>query len=352
MRACFAAALGLAILALPMPGDAQEQATPAPEAAPEVTPEATPEPAPAPEGEGSAPVEGEATPPERPRFPPVVVIPIALGRTPAEAAAAIRDVVAGQLRPLVERREVLVLSDEATVAAAAACTDAACVGAIVAAQGAISGVLIRMDRRRNRDPITVMLGVVDPVSGASRGEPVQGEVPRDQLEDPTEALGPVTAQLAPLMPPAPRTTTLLVASNVDEATVTIDEQEVGTTPLPPGNITPGEHTVAVSRPGYLVQSHRVEIAAGQAMRLNFDLEPTPQTAAGDGTDLQAGFGGEDLGTGGGGGDGGGDSILSKWWFWTAIGGVVVVGVLIGIIAAAASGGPEQQEAVAVPPIMR
>jgi hypothetical protein len=259
----------------------------------------------------------------------------------------VREAVAEQIRANVLRRNVVVLTDEEKLTAAAACEDAPCIGAIVAGEGAISGILIRMERRRTRDPLTVMIGVVDPVSGANRGEPVSGEVPTEHLEMPQETLAPLTAQLAPLMPAPPRSTTLLVASNVDEATVSVDGQEVGTTPLAPGNITPGEHTVSVSRPGYLVQSHRIEIAAGQAARLNFDLEPTPETAAGDAADLQAGFGGGDAG---GGSAGGGDSILTKWWFWTAIGGAVVIGVLIGVIAAVASG-PEQEEAILVPPIV-
>jgi hypothetical protein len=333
----------LAILAAPTTAAAQETETPAPEEG-----ESTGE---APEADGAAP--GEAT--EEPAAaesapappPPVVIIPITIGRVPAETATAIRDAVAEQLRPSVRRREVVTLDDEEKLATAAACEDAACIGSIVAGEGATSGVLVRMERRRPRDPLTLMIGVVDPVSGANRGDPVNGEIPREDLEAPAELLAPLIAQLASLMPAPPRRTTLLVASNIDEATVSVDGQEVGTTPIAPGDIAPGEHTVSVSRPGYLVQSHRIEIAAGQAARLNFDLEPTPETAAGDAADLSAGFGG---GEAGGGSTGGGDSILTQWWFWTAIGGAVVLGVLIGVIAAVASG-PEQEEAILVPPIV-
>ncbi len=349
MRAPLAWLSALAMLAAPVHAAAQEGETPSETPAPQEGP--------APDG----PDASDADPPDDadeppaaepsgpPPTPPVVIIPIAIGRVPAEAATAVRDAVAEQLRPSVRRREVVILEDEEKTTAAAECTDAACIGAIVAGEGAISGVLVRMERRRPRDPLTVMVGVVDPVSGANRGEPVSGEIPRDQLEAPAELLAPLTAQLASSMPEPPRSTTLLVASNVDEATVTVDDQEVGTTPLAPGDIVPGDHTVTVTRPGYLAQTRRITIEAGQAARLDFDLEPTSETAAGDAADLQAGFGGGD--TGGGGGGAGDDSLLSKWWFWTAIGGgVVVIGVLIGVIAAVASS-PSQEEAVFVPPIV-
>jgi hypothetical protein len=301
-------------------------------------------------GEADVPAEAETETPvaSPPRVPPVVVLPISIGRVPEETAVAVGEAVAEQLRPSVRRRDVVVIADEETLAAAAACADAPCIGAIIAGAGGISGVLVRMERARPRDPVTVMIGVVDPVSGAARGEPVRGEIPEEQVETPVETVQPLAEELAPLMPPAPRRTTLLVAANVDGATVSVDDQEVGTTPLAPGNIVPGEHTISVARPGYLVQSHRIEITAGQAARVNFDLEPTPETAAGDGADLTAGFGGGDPQSSGGGG-----SVLSQWWFWAAVGGgAIVVGVLIGVVAAIASSGPGQQEAISVPPIMQ
>ncbi len=341
-----ASLFALALLAAPHRAAAQEAETGATTAEGEQTGEAAPDAEEAPaEGEAeAAPAEPSGpTPP-----PPVALLPITIGRVPAEVSALVRDTVAEQLRPHVHRREVVVLTDEEKVAAATACADAPCIGAIVAAEGAISGVLLRMERARPRDPLKVMIGVVDPVSGASHGEPVSVEIPREQLEAPQELLAPLTDALSSLMPPAPRHTTLLVASNVDEATVRVDDQEVGTTPIAPGNIAPGEHTVMVTRPGYLAQSQRIEVTAGQAARLNFDLEPTPETAAGDSADLSAGFGGGEAG----GDTSGGGSLLSEWWFWAAVGGgAVVLGVLIGVIAAVASAGPGQEEAISVPPIV-
>ncbi|MBW2465529.1 MAG: PEGA domain-containing protein, partial [Deltaproteobacteria bacterium] len=192
------------------------------------------------------------------------------------------------------------------------------------------------------------------VSGARRGAAVEGEVPRDQIATPAEALAPLTSQLAALMPEPPRSTTLLVAVNVDGATVNVDEQEVGESPLAPGAINPGEHTVTVGRTGYLVQSQRIDIARGQQVRLNFDLAPTAEQAAAEalaggalGADAAAAGGADGSDAGTSDDDGG---ILTKWWLWAGVGGVVVLAVLIGVIAAA-SGGNGQLEAVSVPPIM-
>ncbi|MBW2461704.1 MAG: PEGA domain-containing protein [Deltaproteobacteria bacterium] len=357
MRACFVLLLALAVPGLAL---AQQEPTTAPAAEGPETP-----PAPGTEGAAAeaaaqevAPVEAAAETPvpeaASAAAPPVLVIPVWNDRVPAPAASAIRDAVAEQLRPLVRRREVQVLGEEEALAAARACADAPCLGAIIAGAGAISGVMIQMERRRSRDPVKVTLGVLDPVSGASRGETVEGEVPRDQIATPTEALAPLTSQLAALMPEPPRSTTLLVAVNVDGAVVSVDEQEVGESPLAPGAINPGEHTVTVGRTGYLVQSQRVDIARGQHVRLNFDLAPTAEQAAAEalaggalGADSAAAGGANGSDTGTGDDDGG---ILTKWWLWAGVGGVVVLAVLIGVIAAS-SGGNGQLEAVSVPPIM-
>lgn len=356
MRACLALLLALAV-----PGTALAQqeptANPAP-AAEGAAPAAAADPAEntappvaetvAPDGEapGTAAVQGPAP------VPPVLVIPVWNERVPAVAAAAIRDAVAEQLRPLVRRRDVQMLGEEADLEAAQACADAPCLGTLVAGAGAISGVLVNLERRRPRDPVKVTLTVVDPVSGAPRAPAVEGEIPRDQLGTPAEALAALTAQLAPLMPEPPRTTTLLVAVNVDEATISIDEQEVGQSPLAPGAVNPGEHMVTVGRPGYLMQTRRIDVAQGQRTRMNFDLVPTAEQAAAEAIGGGGSLGSEAAATAAA-DDGSGEddgSILGKWWLWAGVGGVVVLAVLIGVIAAASSG-DGQQEAVTVPPIM-
>jgi hypothetical protein len=279
--------------------------------------------------------------------PVVVVLPIASDRVNPPIASAIRDAVGAALRTIVRHREVVSLGDEATLTAARECTDAPCVGAIIAAANGISGVIVRMDRRRTRDPVHVMIGVVDPVSGSARGTPVEVDVPVEQVESPSELVAPLVAGLAERMPPPPLRTTLLVTSNVDGANVNVDGAEVGETPIAPGGVPPGRHVVTVTRPGFLVQRREIELEAGQAGRIDFVLEPTPEQAAADArgdenADLVGYEGLED--------DEGDESLFSQWWFWAAVGGgAVLVGVLTGVIIAVASSGGGQ-EGIPVPPL--
>jgi hypothetical protein len=295
----------------------------------------------------AAPAQAAPAAPATPAVPPVVVIPVAADTVNPPIAQAVLDAVTAQLRPLVARRDVVPLGDQATLDAVKACTDSACVGGIVARAGAISGVLIRMDRRRPRDPVNVVIGVVDPVSGNPRGEPVTGAIPRESVEAPADVLAPLVASLAPLMPAAPRRTTLLVASNVDGAAVRVDETEVGRTPLAPGNVEPGRHVVTVTRPGFLVQRRELEIEAGQHARIDIDLEPTAEQAASDAlsdAETHGGVAGE-------GGAGGEESLLEQWWFWAAVGGgAVAIGIITAVIIVASSGDNMVQTGIPIPPI--
>ncbi len=296
-------------------------------------------------GTGDAAPPPTALPGARP-VPPVAVLPVASERVSPPIASAIRDSVAEALRGMLVHREVVALGDEATLATAAACTNAPCVGAIVMQANAIAGVIVRMDRHRPHDPVHVMIGVVDPVSGNPRGAPVEGDVPAEQVESPGEAIAAVVGRLANDLPGPPLRTTLLVASNVDGAAVNVDDASVGETPLPPGDVEPGRHVVTVTRPGFLVQRHEIEVAAGDAARLDFDLEPTREQAAADaaGDQNAALVGYEGLETEEDGG------LLSKWWFWAAAGGgLVVVGVLTGVIIAVASSSGSTN-GIPVPPL--
>lgn len=229
--------------------------------------EASPEAAPA----AAAQAESSA--------PPVLVVPIAGSKVGEEASAAIVAALIEQLRPHVQRRDVTRLEAPEALAAAAACTDATCIGGLVASAGAVSGVIVRMDRRRTRDPIAIGIEVVDPVSGNPRAEAATLELAADVA--PTEALAPLVDGLRALMPRPPPRTTLLIAANVDEADVTVNGRAIGTTPLPPGELPPGTYVVAISKEGFLPQRRSVNVNRGQSARVDFDLEPSAEQAAAD-----------------------------------------------------------------------
>ena len=57
------------------------------------------------------------------------------------------------------------------------------------------------------------------------------------------------------------------------ATVLIDEEPAGTTPLAPVALTPGSHTVRVRLPGFTEYSDVVQIVAGQPLELPVELFP-------------------------------------------------------------------------------
>ncbi len=64
---------------------------------------------------------------------------------------------------------------------------------------------------------------------------------------------------------------LAVFSQVDGASVIIDGQERGNTPLFINNIVPGEHDVAITSPGFVSRTVRVQTTVGYKLTINFQL---------------------------------------------------------------------------------
>ncbi len=72
----------------------------------------------------------------------------------------------------------------------------------------------------------------------------------------------------------PRTGTLRVQSNLAGATVRIDDDSLGETPVPvPVELSPGEHPLEVQREGYLPFRAQVQVAAGVNTTAYADLVP-------------------------------------------------------------------------------
>jgi PEGA domain len=80
----------------------------------------------------------------------------------------------------------------------------------------------------------------------------------------------------PIPPPMPAmpvsdTGTLIIDSMLEGATVEVDGKEIGTTPLPPTQLRPGNHTIKVSKRGFLALLDVVTIGAGLDSRFSADL---------------------------------------------------------------------------------
>lgn len=85
----------------------------------------------------------------------------------------------------------------------------------------------------------------------------------------------VTLVEPPETPDAPGT--LVIASNAIGATITLDGEEVGVTPLADGvAVSPGPHVVELSRTGYRTQRVTVSIHAGEVEHLDVSLRSLEQ----------------------------------------------------------------------------
>jgi hypothetical protein len=93
---------------------------------------------------------------------------------------------------------------------------------------------------------------------------------------PVEA-GRISEVTAPLFPD---TGALAITSIPAGATVVVDGMTAGTTPVTAGNLTAGNHTIAVSLDGYTSLQQTVTIIAGQTLPVTIGLSPLPpQTTA-------------------------------------------------------------------------
>ncbi len=65
---------------------------------------------------------------------------------------------------------------------------------------------------------------------------------------------------------------LQILTNPDDATVTIDGRERGSTPLTIDSIEPGRYSLEVTKPGYYVERRRIQVVPGQSLVVEVDLE--------------------------------------------------------------------------------
>lgn len=100
---------------------------------------------------------------------------------------------------------------------------------------------------------------------------------------------------------------VLVVHSDPTASVSVDGTAMGTTPME-APVSPGSHTITLSRSGYATRTTTVVVNGGEKKQLSLSL------------DAESG-------------------ITSKWWFWTGI-GVVVVGataVTVGMLTSRDAG---------------
>lgn len=265
--------------------------------------------------------------------PPLLLIPVPGAGLTEELASAILETSLAALRSMVERREVRSSMDGDVITAVAECADAACIGAKVSELGGVGAVLVRMGRANARAPFTVTYEVVAAVTGDRSGEPVTATLDGDAEGSPAATLGPVLAQLRPLLPPAPVRATLLLAINVDGAAVTVDGEAAGESPIGPIEVRPGRRTVRVTRAGFSNYQRNVEITP-EGLRINIDLEPDEQELARLLAAEEAAAEGRP--------SGGATSEVwyKRWYVWAGAGGAVLLTAII--IGVAASGGASQQ----------
>jgi hypothetical protein len=192
----------------------------------------------------------------------------------------------------------------------------------------------------------------------------------------------VTFALFPNRVEARRSTGIVVYSLTDGADIVVDGVKIGTVPMEALiPLTPGRHTLKITKPGYAERTEIVDIRSGQELEFELDLLPYAgvfkiNTNA---VDASLWLDGKPFGTlpfdgeipmgdhtlkvvapgfhpsqktltieGGqmvtlrfdlepapivAGGEG---SILGKWWFWTAAGAVVIGGVT-GVVLATGGG---------------
>ncbi|MCB9624516.1 MAG: PEGA domain-containing protein [Sandaracinus sp.] len=256
------------------------------------------------------------------------MIPRLEGAEPLAPAWA--EAIASQLSAAAPGRDVRAMA----VAAAAEC-DATCLGARIADAGASLGVLldVRVQVARNVRSVAVTLSAVAPVSGETLVEPMAVAFTDGA---PVVALDAIVARM-PAPPPPPAR--LVVAVDVDGATVEVDGAAIGQSPLAPVELAPGPHEVTVRARGHEDFARRVEVTA-EGARVDVRLTPAADEAA----RLAAADQGTTFDT-----VETDDPLWKKWWLWAAVGGAVVVGLVVGI-AVAASGGEGGGGGFPVPPI--
>ena len=206
--------------------------------------------------------------------------------------------------PMTGGRPVLPLMADAMRDQLGACADAPCAGAIIANAGAFGAVIARLSRASARRPLTLTLDMIDPVSGSPR-LPQQSATLTDAATT-AAALAPLTAALAPSMfSPPPPPPTLLVTVNVDGASVRIDDQDLGLSPVARATLTPGHHIITVTHPEYLSARRAIDLIDAQTERLDITLVDVSAAMGDDAIAMPVGEGTSTAG---------GVTAASRQWF--------------------------------------
>lgn len=287
-------------------------------------------------GDEAAPAEAEAEPaatpstpeaPERHAYSPRAPLPVMVAALPARGvpedyAGAAQVALVEKLTAVSEERPVLGLGLQSLRNALAECEDDACLGAQITEARAQGAVLMRLRRRGGGYEAT--LEVRDPASGTVRGEPTVGRLPR-RLDDVPAAIEELVAQLQPNLPdPPPAPASLTVTVSEDNATVAVDGEEIGLSPVLPVQVFIGEHAISVRLAGFRPENRRTRVGPGEQARVDVtlrDLTPEEAVALGDPSAPSG-------------------SLTDEDWFWPVVigGGVLVVGAIVVIVAVVASGG--------------
>lgn len=96
------------------------------------------------------------------------------------------------------------------------------------------------------------------------------------------------------------------------ATITLDGEAVGKSPVLREGLSAGAHRLRVEAPGYVSLDQAIQVRPGKLTRLELTLAPIRSLTAAAPPE---------------------EPLASKWWFWTAIGGaaLVVGGVVTAIV---------------------
>jgi hypothetical protein len=298
-----------------------------------------PQPAAAPETR-AAPARGPAPETPAPSFFVMSMPDSRLQQDPAPIQAIQRAVVASVTAGVTGRSTEL-LSDVTRLQAIMACEDDACAQTQVEGiEGA--GSLIIRTRRAPRRGITVRLELYGAGTTGLVVDPIEATIARDQLEAPAEALAEALASLQGHLPAPPPVSTLLFAVNVDGATIEVDGQASGLSPLAPIDILRGRRFITIRREGFETHSRAVNIGLGERVRVNVDLVPEAGTeliASPTGTYAIAS--GETP-----------TPWYQNWYIMGGIGaGVVLTAVIIGVAASGDSVTPDPN-GFSIPPLER
>lgn len=126
-------------------------------------------------------------------------------------------------------------------------------------------------------------------------------------------------------------------TSVEGALVSIGDDPIGETPLPPQYLRAGSYRIGATKDGHVPFSVNVDLNSGETRTVALALEPVPPelpppvvTAKPPPLVVAAPPPVVD--------DDDDDSVLGSWWFWTAVGVVVVAGATVGVVAGTSSGG--------------